>query len=194
MRENPTQILRGQMYTADLDPVIGSEQGGVRPVLVVQNDVGNRYSPTVIVVPITTQIKKMEQPTHIGIPPYFDLPEQSMAMLEQIRTVDRSRLREYIGNLDDDIMDCIDEALGVSIGLKAKMRRSKPRREKETPEEMLLCLCPTCASQFYNSPVHVIRRVAPLPRPTESCTYCEVRKGYDYRITHRRKRLGDDLV
>ena len=139
MRENPTQILRGQMYTADLDPVIGSEQGGVRPVLVVQNDVGNRYSPTVIVVPITTQIKKMEQPTHIGIPPYFDLPEQSMAMLEQIRTVDRSRLREYIGNLDDDIMDCIDEALGVSIGLKAKMRRSKPRREKETPEEMLLC-------------------------------------------------------
>ena len=145
-------------------------------------------------VPITTQIKKMDQPTHIGIPPHFDLPERSMAMLEQIRTIDRSRLREYIGDLDDDIMDCIDAALGVSIGLSAKMRRSRPRREKEAPEEMLLCLCPTCASQFYNSPVHVIRRVDPLQRATESCTYCEVRNGYDYRITHRRKRLGDDLM
>lgn len=194
MREIPTQLLRGQMYMVDLDPVIGSEQGGVRPVLVVQNDVGNRYSPTVIVAPVTTQIKKTDQPTHIDIPPCYDLPEHSMAMLEQIRTIDRSRLGEYIGSLDNDIMDGIDEALGISVGLKAKMLRSRPRREREAPEEMLLCLCPTCASQFYNSPVHVIRRVDPLQRAMESCTYCEVRKGYDYRITHRRKRLGDDLV
>lgn len=92
-REKPIRILRGQMYYANLDPVIGSEQGGNRPVLIIQNNVGNRHSPTVIVAPITSQLKKRRLPTHIGIPPYFGLPEQSMALLEQIRTIDKSRLR-----------------------------------------------------------------------------------------------------
>ena len=76
--EKPEKVLRGQIYFANLDPVIDSEQGGNQPVLVIQNDVGNRFSPTVIVAPITTQIKKMRQMTHIGIPPYFGLPQNSM--------------------------------------------------------------------------------------------------------------------
>lgn len=83
---------RGQMYYANLDPVIGSELGGNRPVLVIQNNAGNRHSPTIIIAPITTRVKKLRQPTHIGIPPYFGLPQSSMAMLEQIRTIDKSRL------------------------------------------------------------------------------------------------------
>ena len=74
-REKPENVLRGQMYYANLDPVIGSEQGGNRPVLVIQNNVGNRHSPTIIIAPITTRVKKLRQPTHIGIPPYFGLPK-----------------------------------------------------------------------------------------------------------------------
>lgn len=84
--------IGGQMYYVDLDPVIGSEQGGNRPVLVIQNNIGNHHSPTIIIAPITTRVKKLHQPTHIGIPPYFGLPQNSMAMLEQIRTIDKSRL------------------------------------------------------------------------------------------------------
>lgn len=83
-RERPDEVMRGQMYYADLDPVIGSEQGGTRPVLVLQNNVGNCFSPTIIIAPITTRVKKIYQPTHIGIPPFFGLPQSSMAMLEQI--------------------------------------------------------------------------------------------------------------
>lgn len=104
-RELPDEVLRGQMYYADLDPVIGSEQGGNRPVLVIQNNIGNRHSPTIIIAPITTRVKKLHQPTHIGVPPYFGLPQNSMVMLEQIRTIDKSRLGSYVGCLDDDVMD-----------------------------------------------------------------------------------------
>ena len=91
-RDLPNGVLRGQMYYANLDPVVGSEQGGNRPVLVIQNNVGNRHSPTIIIAPITTRVKKLHQPTHIGVPPYFGLPQNSMAMLEQIRTIDKGRL------------------------------------------------------------------------------------------------------
>ena len=116
-RELPDEVLRGQMYYADLDPVIGSEQGGNRPVLVIQNNIGNRHSPTIIIAPITTRVKKLHQPTHIGVPPYFGLPQNSMVMLEQIRTIDKSRLGSYVGCFDDDVMDYVDEALGISVGL-----------------------------------------------------------------------------
>ena len=78
-RDLPNGVLRGQMYYANLDPVVGSEQGGNRPVLVIQNNVGNRHSPTIIIAPITTRVKKLHQPTHIGVPPYFGLPQNSMA-------------------------------------------------------------------------------------------------------------------
>ena len=111
-------VKRGDLYYADLSPVIGSEQGGVRPVLIIQNDVGNKYSPTVIVSAITSQINKAKLPTHIEINAQdFGLPKDSVVLLEQIRTIDKKRLREKIGKFDDDLMKSIDDALRISIGL-----------------------------------------------------------------------------
>lgn len=192
-REQPDEVLRGQMYYADLDPVIGSEQGGTRPVLVVQNNVGNRHSPTIIVAPITTRVKKCFQPTHIGIPPFFGLPQWSMAMLEQIRTIDKSRLGDYVGCLDDDVMDYIDEALGISVGLQdsASDVDALEQPAEDVPDELVLTLCSHCLKQFIYSPEHIVKRID-RTQSKESCMYCQVRDGYDYRIIHRKKRLGND--
>lgn len=111
-------IKRGDIFYADLSPVIGSEQGGIRPVLIVQNDIGNKYSPTVIAAAITSQINKAKLPTHIEINALeYGLMKDSVILLEQIRTIDKQRLREKIGHLDDDTMVKVNEALGVSFGL-----------------------------------------------------------------------------
>lgn len=111
-------IKRGDIYYADLSPVIGSEQGGVRPVLIVQNDVGNKYSPTVIAAAITSQINKAKLPTHIEISAQdYGLIRDSVILLEQIRTIDKKRLREKIGHLDDELMEKVNEALSISFGL-----------------------------------------------------------------------------
>lgn len=111
-------IARGDIYYADLSPVIGSEQGGIRPVLIIQNDIGNKYSPTVIVTAITSQINKAKLPTHIEIKAAeYGLNKDSVILLEQLRTIDKKRLREKIGHLDDDLMIKVDEALNISLGL-----------------------------------------------------------------------------
>jgi mRNA interferase MazF len=111
-------IKRGDIFYADLSPVIGSEQGGVRPVLIVQNDVGNKYSPTVIAAAITSQINKAKLPTHIEISSQeYGLQKDSVILLEQIRTIDKKRLREKIGHLDDELMDKVNEAISISFGL-----------------------------------------------------------------------------
>ena len=110
-------IKRGELYYADLSPVIGSEQGGVRPVLVVQNDVGNKYSPTVIVAAITSQINKAKIPTHIELGTSHGLTKDSVLLLEQIRTLDKRRLKEHMGRLDDRLMQLVDDAIAVSFGL-----------------------------------------------------------------------------
>ncbi len=109
-------IKRGDLYYADLSPVIGSEQGGVRPVLVVQNNVGNKYSPTVIVAAITSQINKAKIPTHIEISSSYGLTKDSVLLLEQIRTLDKRRLKEKIGVLDDKCMQNVNTALLISLG------------------------------------------------------------------------------
>lgn len=112
-------IKRGDIFYADLSPVIGSEQGGVRPVLIVQNDVGNKYSPTVIAAAITSQQFKTKMPTHISVnASVCGLSKDSVVLLEQIRTLDKKRLKEKMGNLPETDMDRIDDALSVSIGLK----------------------------------------------------------------------------
>lgn len=111
-------VKRGDIYYADLSPVIGSEQGGVRPVLVVQNDVGNRYSPTVIAAAITSQINKAKLPTHIEIDARdYGLSRDSVVLLEQVRTIDKKRLKEKIGHLDERMMAQVNEALEISFGL-----------------------------------------------------------------------------
>ena len=111
-------VKRGDIYYADLSPVIGSEQGGVRPVLIVQNDIGNKYSPTVIAAAITSQINKAKLPTHIEIDAEeYGLAKDSVILLEQIRTIDKKRLREKIGHLDDELMDNVNNAISISFGL-----------------------------------------------------------------------------
>ena len=112
------QVRRGEIYYADLSPVVGSEQGGMRPVLIVQNDVGNKYSPTVIAAAITSQQNKARLPTHIEIAARaYGLSKNSVVLLEQIRTLDKKRLRERMGCLDTDLMHQVDDAIAVSFGL-----------------------------------------------------------------------------
>ena len=111
-------IKKGDLYFADLSPVTGSEQGGIRPVLIVQNDVGNRFSPTVIAAAITSQTGKARLPTHIELNAQsVGLSRDSVILLEQIRTIDKSRLRERMGKLDDNTMTKVDNAIAVSFGL-----------------------------------------------------------------------------
>ncbi|MDE6442174.1 MAG: type II toxin-antitoxin system PemK/MazF family toxin [Clostridia bacterium] len=110
-------IKRGELYYADLSPVVGSEQGGVRPVLVVQNDVGNKYSPTVIAAAVTSKINKAKLPTHIELPSNsYGLAKDSVILLEQIRTLDKRRLKERIGELNESTMTRVDKAILISLG------------------------------------------------------------------------------
>ena len=120
-------VKRGDIYYADLSPVVGSEQGGLRPVLIIQNDVGNRYSPTVIAAAITSRMGKTRLPTHIDI--YADkagLAKDSVILLEQIRTLDKRRLKEKMGHLDEDVMNSVNTAIAVSFGLDASATGSMP--------------------------------------------------------------------
>ena len=111
-------VKKGDIFFADLSPVIGSEQGGVRPVVVTQNDVGNKYSPTVIVAAITSQINKAKLPTHVEIRAgEHGLNKDSVVLLEQLRTVDKRRLKERIGRMDADAMEKVNEALVISLGI-----------------------------------------------------------------------------
>lgn len=110
-------IKRGELYYADLSPVVGSEQGGVRPVLVVQNDIGNKYSPTIIAAAVTSQINKAKLPTHIELNAYdFGLQKDSVVLLEQIRTIDKTRLKERIGEVPVSLMNKVNKALLISLG------------------------------------------------------------------------------
>jgi mRNA interferase MazF len=111
-------VKRGDVFYADLRPVVGSEQGGIRPVVIIQNDIGNRYSPTVICAAITSKINKAKMPTHVAIQANeFELMRDSVVLLEQIRTIDKKRLGEKMGHLDDDVMRAVDDAITVSFGL-----------------------------------------------------------------------------
>lgn len=111
-------VKRGDVYYADLSPVVGSEQGGIRPVLVIQNDVGNRYSPTVIVAAITSQIQKAKLPTHVEVEAAkYGLEKDSVILLEQIRTIDKQRLNEKVAHIGEDKMVRINEALQISLAL-----------------------------------------------------------------------------
>ncbi len=119
-------VRRGDIYYADLSPVVGSEQGGMRPVLIVQNDVGNKYSPTVIAAAITSRTSKSKLPTHIEV--YADkygLAKDSVILLEQIRTLDKTRLKEKMGHLDENVMNQVNDAITVSFGLELTAQRQE---------------------------------------------------------------------
>ena len=110
-------VKRGDVYYADLSPIVGSEQGGVRPVLVLQNDVGNKYSQTIIVSAITSQLNKTKLPTHIPLETNSGLSKNSVVLLEQIRTIDKQRLKEKIGHIDEGTMKQVNDALSISFGM-----------------------------------------------------------------------------
>ena len=127
-------IKRGDVYYADLSPVIGSEQGGLRPVLIVQNDVGNKYSPTVIAAAITSRMTKSKLPTHIDVlGDNVGLSKDSVILLEQIRTLDKKRLKEKMGHLDDKVMSEVNEAITISFGLTARTYRDTEEIPEITP-------------------------------------------------------------
>ena len=120
-RKEP-MVKRGEVYFADLSPVIGSEQGGMRPVLIIQNNVGNHYSPTVIVAAITAKIQKAKMPTHVEVSAEkHGLERDSVVLLEQIRTIDKQRLKDKVTQLDYHLMQKVDEALEISVGLSGSV-------------------------------------------------------------------------
>jgi len=182
----PMQIKRGEMYYADLNPVVGSEQGGIRPVLVVQNELGNLHSPTVVVAAITGQPKRFYLPTHYSLPLGNGLEMPSQAMLEQIRTIDKSRLREYVGYLDEETMKGIDRALAVSMGLDLMNQQTK-----EDDDTMLLTLCKQCHQDFCDLQEHIIHRANPYQPYKETCTRCTVRLGWDYVLKNKPTKRGN---
>ena len=134
----PVGVRRGDIFYADLSPVVGSEQGGLRPVLIIQNDVGNRYSPTVLAAAITSRMGKTKLPTHIDI--YADrvgLEKDSVILLEQIRTLYKRRLREKMGHLDDSVMEEVNNAIAVSFGLHEGIRETAHTKGREhTPDRI----------------------------------------------------------
>ena len=129
-----TLVKRGDIYYADLSPVVGSEQGGLRPVLIIQNDVGNRYSPTVIAAAITSRLGKAKLPTHIDVhAERAGLARDSVVLLEQLRTLDKRRLREKMGHMDEEMMQEIDSAIAVSLGLSPHVSRLTLSPARSTP-------------------------------------------------------------
>ena len=143
-------IKRGDIYYAKLNPVVGSEQGDTRPVLVVQNDMGNKHSPTIVIIPISCNLNKNPLPTHVVIPRLSGLKSDSLALAEQIRTIDRSRLGEYIGRIGEEVQSEIDAALAIGIGIEIG---HSPKGEM-----FVLTLCLRCEGDFRESGYVVVRK------------------------------------
>ena len=163
------------MYYADLGKGIGSEQEGYRPVVIIQNNVGNKHSPTVIIASITSKRDaKAKLPTHYLIGAEDGLEMPSLVLLEQLRTIDKRRLSSFIGHLSEKHIQGINHALAVSVGLIESI-----------PNKLILCLCRTCAENFYGSGAFVLRRVNADQTEKDTCTYCNSRKGFDYEITRK---------
>ena len=163
------------MYYADLGKGIGSEQEGYRPVVIIQNNVGNKHSPTVIIASITSKRDaKAKLPTHYRIGAEDGLEMPSLVLLEQLRTIDKRRLSSFIGHLSEKHIQGINHALAVSVGLIESI-----------PNKLILCLCRTCAENFYGSGAFVLRRVNADQTEQDTCTYCNSRKGFDYEITRK---------
>jgi len=165
-------IKRGDIYFAALNPVIGSEQGDTRPVLIVQNDVGNKYSPTIVVVPLTCNLRKNPLPTHVLIPQTAGIENDSLALAEQVRTLDRSRFDRYIGRISREQQLEIDMALAVCVGIE--------KRFSAKGELLELCLCPRCENSFKDSGYVVVKKGWQAIK--EHCDFCRLRRGVTFGI------------
>lgn len=169
---------RGELYFADLGNGVGSEQNGNRPVAVIQNDTGNRYSPTVIVAAITSQTAtKHHLPTHCFVGEECGLSQPSIILLEQLRTVDKQRLGSYIGHLNPLQLQYLDCALAVSLNLLT---------HSDIP--FVLCLCNVCADNFRNSGTYFLHPLHSDPNEKSVCTYCGHRFGFDFALVRKQRR------
>lgn len=167
---------RGDLYYADLGHGIGSEQEGYRLVLILQNDTGNKYSPTVIVAAVTSKVGiKAKLPTHFFLKAGSGgLEVSSIVLLEQLRTLDKRRLMEYIGKISRTQLRGVNHSLAISVGLIEEM-----------PTNLIMCLCPACANNFYGTGSYYLRRINPHQTEKELCTYCGQRPGFDYSVIRR---------
>lgn len=170
----PLRIRRGDIFIAELDPVKGSEQGKTRPVLTVQNDTGNLVSENVIAVAITTKDKR-DLPTHVNLGSAFGLAKDSVLCAEQIRTLSTSRLKGYIGHVDDLTIYKVNQALRISLGLPIN-------------EPSLITLCPSCASAEYEKGSYIVRRADRCQSTKSRCCVCNSNDGFDYFLTNKRKK------
>lgn len=166
-------VSRGDIFLADLNPVIGSEQGGLRPVLVIQNDTGNKHSTTVIVAPITGR-QKPHIPTHVLLSSVSEIRPGSIALLEQLRTIDMLRFIKKIGAVDASEMKDIDEALLVSLGIE------DARKNIST-----MSLCSKCVQYYRDTEEYIVRRLDRDQEIKESCTFCGSGLGFDYEVIRR---------
>jgi mRNA interferase MazF len=166
------RIARGDIYYAELDPVMGSEQGGLRPVLVLQGNKGNTYSPTTIIACITTRIKP-QLPSHLPLSNVPELKAGSTLLLEQLRTIDKLRLRRYISSAPPATMRLVDTALAVSLSLCCPVK----------PHATLMTLCPVCKGDFEAAGFHLRRRGNTDAKDT--CDYCNTRRGFDFAVEGR---------
>lgn len=165
--------LRGDLYYADLGQGVGSEQKGTRPVVIIQNNVGNKHSPTVIIAAITSKTGvKAKLPTHYYIHEGNGLELPSIVLLEQIRTIDKRRLSGYIGRLAEEHIRGINHALAISIGLIEPI-----------PDKLTLCLCDACADAFRSTGVFALCPVGSQQAEKDTCVYCKQRLGVDYQVT-----------
>lgn len=169
--------LRGDLYYADLGEGIGSEQNGCRPVIIIQNDMGNQHSPTVIVAAITSRKEtRGKLPIHYYIGSESGLDRPSVVLLEQIRTLDKKRLGNYIGHLAQKEIEYLDHKLAVSLGLVSYI-----------PSALAMCLCSICADNFRSTGAYSLHRVNPDQVERDVCTYCGQRRGYDYAVKSKKR-------
>ena len=164
---------RGDIYFADFGQGIGSEQMGYRPVVIIQNDTGNKHSPTVVVAAVTSKVDaKVKQPTHCFIGAEYGLELPSVILLEQIRTLDKQRLEKYIGRLSERHLNDLNHALAISVGLIP------------VQENLVLCLCKPCADNFRLDGKYDLVRVMEN-QVRDTCTYCNHRMGFEYELVPR---------
>ena len=184
--ENKTNksVQWGDIFFCDLGKTKGSVQSGIRPVIVVQTNRLNQKSPTVVVAVLTTVIKKSEMNTHILLGTEYGLPEPSMIMLEQLRTVDiENELNEYIGTVTDaNKVNEIKRGLKYAVGIPIK-----PKAERKA---VILSLCPSCRQELFDNKKHLIKRLDPFQAEKECCEKCQVGYGYDYLISEKAQPKG----
>lgn len=189
--EKTTEFQRGEIYFCDFVRTGGSVQDGLRPALIIQNNIGNKYSTTLIVAPITTIIKKLNQPTHVFLGKRFGLPEDSMLMLEQISTVDKKEhIREYIGLIDDsEIMKKIDKTIMLSLGIKVNRKKLESdlleSLQHNREDVLCVCLCHRC-KQLFGDNGYDVGQVMYAERIKDTCDWCGINKGFDYVIKSKK--------